>query len=76
MECQASLTRKAWNNPLAPLAKCTREATAVVACDTSGQHTECVCALHLRKRLKRGWTLVRALPKPAAPTDESEGSDG
>jgi hypothetical protein len=62
MNCQASTTKKAWNNPLAPMAKCTHEAKAEVA--YAGQYprpNECVCAIHLKKRLERGWKLVRMI---------------
>jgi len=77
MRCQASTTKKAWNNPLAPMAKCSREATAEV--EYRGQFSrdnECVCALHLKKRLAYGWTLVRmidsASPYHHAPTKEEQ----
>lgn len=62
MQCQASTTKKAWSNPLAPMAKCTREAKAEVAYDSKySRPNECVCLLHLKKRLERGWKLVRMI---------------
>jgi hypothetical protein len=46
LRCQARISKKAWNNPLAPRDRCSRDAVEVV--QTSDGERD-VCALHARK---------------------------
>lgn len=54
-QCTASTTKKAWRNPLAPMARCTREAVTIVRRDYGyAVETQAVCRLHARKLIERG----------------------
>ena len=59
--CESSTRKKAWCNPLAPLARCSRASVMVVELPTRTGHygqPMYVCRAHGNALLKRGWALV------------------
>ena len=60
-QCESKMTRKAWRNPLAPMAQCSRDATMVVENPGLGwAKPTSVCGMHGNRLLARGWTKAAA----------------
>lgn len=55
-QCQSKTTKRAWRNPLAPMATCVRDAKMTLK--GSGGKLMNVCTLHGKKLLEYGWTKV------------------
>lgn len=59
MLCESRTTKKAWRNPLAPMARCQNTATMTVEKkDVAWGKPQHACTLHGKRLLEGGWTKV------------------
>ena len=59
-KCESKTTKRAWRNPLAPMAQCSREAKMVVENKgLSWGKPMHVCAIHGNRLMARGWIRVK-----------------
>lgn len=55
VQCEGRTRKRAWSNPHAPMAQCSRNA-AVVMVHPDGKRRESVCRIHARRLESLGWT--------------------
>ena len=56
MKCESKTTKRAWRNPLAPMAQCSREARVTMT--SPGGSLMRVCGVHAARLRSFGWTNV------------------
>jgi hypothetical protein len=59
-QCQSTTSKKAWRNPLAPYARCSRDSKMLLEKKGVAWGTpQRACTIHGKKLLEQGWTEVK-----------------